>query len=628
MAYSEVATGVKPQRVRMYRCLGLLLLWLGFGGAAFAQTLEIEFALGPFEQQPVRQAAFAVADWQGLSRQFGLTLRYVVVRHADDEDWYEETPQAVGKARELMASAGYRDGLPTPVLIFHDRSTARLAPLVARAFSRIGLETSIQFVAPQDRDAAIARTRYNTGRTTIEIPYLFLTTSRRTPPVVELTPLPDLIAGRPEARFDPFSRRLRVRVPIENVGRGGAPKSTVAFLDRGRTLRLPDTAVPILGPGRRTVAEIELTVPESALGKILQLQTSVDPRNTVPELNVRNNLSEVVAFELPAPPPPEPERLPDLILQWQGHQFDPEARQLTVRFTLRNIGQGPSAAQWVDILSLTGGERERLARLPIGPLRAGQSVDLVQEVRLPSGIPGQTLAIAAIADVLAQVPESNERNNESEILEIPIPPEQVLVDLEVSIPRAEVQKNGRSVMVTVAVVNRNAAVSPSTLLILRGEPGGETAKVSVPSLRPGGRWTTDQTVVPKFRPAGGPMQLLAAVDPDNRVPETNENNNQTVRTVILPFPALIWGAVATVSILILSMLFPLVRARPKRRDPPRETSDEGQASAPQVLLAYVSRPDPGFQQIDPEDDSGLIIIELSLRALADPGHQEMIEEEV
>ena len=214
------------------------------------------------------------------------------------------------------------------------------------------------------------------------------------------------------------------------------------------------------------------------------------------------------------------------------------------------------------------------------------------------------------------------------ILEIAIPPDEVPIDLAVSIPRAEVQEGGRAVRATVAVVNRSAAESPSTTLFLRSGSGGETAKVFVPSLRPGGRWTTDQTLAPRFSFSGGPLELVAEIDPDNRIPEINEANNRALRTVNLPFPALIWGAIAIVGILILSMLFPLVRSRPKNRSTKRETPEEEQPPAPQVHLAYVSRPDAGFQQIDPEDDKRLIDLEMSLRGVADPGQQRLIEEEV
>ena len=634
MKCCRVEKFAEPYRVQAYRLIGLLLLSLCFGGGAFAQTLEVEFAQGPFEERRIRDAAFAITDWQELSRQFGLTIRFVVVRHKDNEDWYEKTPRAAGKARELMANAGYPDGFPTPVLIFHDQSTARLAPLVGRELSTIGIESRTQFVAPQDREAAIAGTRYNTGRSRIEIPYVFLTTSRRTPPILEVKPVPDIIAGRPEARFDTASRVLRVRVPIENVGRGVAPPNILALYDRSRTLRLPNVTVPMLGPRSTTYAEIELNVPKSALGQVLQLQALVDSDNSVFELNEQNNLSERVPFKLPEPQPePErapdrvPDRVPDLIVEWQNHEFDPDTRQLTIKVTVRNIGAAIAAAQMVDIFSQTGARRDRLIRHPVGPLKAGQSVDLVQGVRLPTSSLGQTLAIAAIADALAQVPETNERNNQSDVQKIAIPPADVLVDLAVNIPKTSVQKGGRSVNATVEIVNRGATTSPSTLLILRSEPDGEIAKVFVPSLRPGTSWTTAQTVTPKFRTTGGTMELFARIDPDNRIPETNKANNQFVRTVILPFPFLIWGAAVALSILILSMIFPLVRARPKPPKSGRDAPENNQPSAPKVGLTYVPRADTGFQQIHTEDDKGIIALELSLRAVADPGHQTLLEED-
>lgn len=121
MECCRVKKFTKEYRMKAYRpirMIGLLILWLCYGGFAFAQTLEMEFSQGPFDQEPIRDAAFAIADWKQLSSQYGLPLRYVVVRHGDEEAWHDNRPQAADKARELMAKAGFPDGFPILALIF------------------------------------------------------------------------------------------------------------------------------------------------------------------------------------------------------------------------------------------------------------------------------------------------------------------------------------------------------------------------------------------------------------------------------------------------------------------------------------------------------------------------------
>lgn len=503
---------------------------------------------------------------------------------------------------------------------------------MSREFAMIGIDSEIRLVSPQDRDAMIALTRFNTGQRRIEIPYVFLTTSRRTPPIVEVKPVADIIAGRPEARFDPDTRMLRVRVRVENVGRGVAPPNSLTLQDHSRTLRFADVLVPMLGPGNATDVEIELRVAESAYGQVLQLQALADSNKSVFKLNERNNLSERVPFELPEPQPqpqpqPEPDRSPDLIVGWQGHEFDPETRLLTLQITVRNIGAGIAPAHVVDIIGQSDTRHDRLARYRVGPLQAGQSVDLFKGIRLPTSTLGQTLAIVAIVDALTQVQEADERNNQSDLRKVAIPPREVFADLAVSISTASLQKAGRTIDVTVKIENRGAATSPSTLLILRGDPDSEIAKIFVPSLRPDTSWTTEQTVVPTFRVIGGTVELRAEVDSDNRIPETNKTNNQVAHTVILPFPVLIWGAVGGLVILVLSMIFPLGRARTKHPKSGRDLAEDDHPSAPKVSLAYAPRPDPGFQQIDAENGKEIITLELSLRAVVDPGHQTLLKED-
>ncbi|WP_168769506.1 CARDB domain-containing protein [Yoonia sediminilitoris] len=602
--------------------LGMLLCSLFFASAVLAQTLEVEFAQGPFDEPRVRAAAFSVADWQQLSGQYGQAVRYVMVRYGDDEVWHEQTPQAPDRARALMAEAGYMDGFPTPAIIFHDQSTARLAVLIRRALSTIGVEASTQLVAPQDRAAAIAATQYNFGRERIEIPYIFLTTSRRTPPIERLNPVADLIAGRPLVRFNPDTRMLLVQVPVQNIGRGEAPPSTMALNDLSRRLRFANVRVPAIGPRSATQVEVTAPVPEAALGQELLLQAIVDPDERVLELNDQNNLSPTVPFT-PPEPRPRPEPKPDLTVEWQRHAFDPQTGVLTVALVVRNSGAGNAKAHAVDIIDQDGA---RLARSAVPPLSPDSLFEASQTILVAERSLGRTIVLAAIVDSADQVDETNERNNQCRLQRIPIPApepeEEVFADLAVRISATSVQNDGRSVDVALEVVNTGARTSPSTSLTLRGDTDSEVIRLFVPSLRPGTSWSSTQTVVSRFRATGGAFELLARVDPDNLIPETNKANNRFVRTVMLPFPYLIWGGVGLAVILVLSMVFPRFRPGPKRPKAQRDSPP-----SPKTSLDYVPRPDPGFQQIDPDDAGGAVKLEVSLRAVTDAGQQTLIKED-
>lgn len=289
-------TNIRHNRVRPpYRLLGALILWILCGSFAVAQTLEIEFSQGPFDQKRVRDAVFALADWQQQARRVGLDLRYVVVRHNDNEDWFDATPAGPEMARALLAEAGYLNGFPLPVIIFHDPSVGRLSVLMRRALSTVGIESDVQVVAPQDREAMIARTRYATGRERIEIPYIFLSTSRRAPPMVDVAPLPDLVVDLPKTRFDPDRQRLSVQLTLRNLGSGPAPPHRVTLYDHSGTFRGRDAAVPALDPRGSTAVQIDLPAQDEVLGRTVQLQAEADAGNTVRELNERNNVSDVLS---------------------------------------------------------------------------------------------------------------------------------------------------------------------------------------------------------------------------------------------------------------------------------------------------------------------------------------------
>lgn len=615
--------------------IGAFVLWLFCTIAATAQSLEIEYAQGPFEDERVRIAAFAAGDWKQIASQYGLNARYVVMRYENLEEWREQTPANLDKAKAIMAEAGFVDGLPTPVFIFHDQPTGRLAVQMGRALSTLGIQTEVQFVAPEDRASMVSRMRIVTGREAIEIPYIFLTTSRRAPPIVELTPLPDFVVGSPQIRFDAGTRQLGVQVTVENAGPGPAPPSEIAIIDHSGTVRFPPLIAPAMRPRSAANVNARVQIPDSMLGRVLELQAEVDPRKVLQELNERNNFGKSVPFKLPKPPA----RLPDLIVDWQGHRYDPDARRLAVQALIRNIGDAPAAANVTDVQDQSGAVSGRLLQRAVGPLKPGEDAEVTGIITLPANTDQRTLSLTAIVDAKDDVAEANERNNESRALVVQIPPniapeappsrsaEPTVADLVVTIPTAAVLDDGRSVDVSLKVVNRGTAPSAATTLILRVGPDATSAKLSVPALAPRRQWTTRRTVVPDLRAFGGSVDLLAIVDPADQIPESNEANNRFSRSVTVQAPWLIWGGIGLISFLVLTMAIPLVRARPKPRKRKADRGDEKpSADAIPVNLAYVPRTDAGYQQVDPEDGNLFVALEFSLRAVADPGSQHMASE--
>lgn len=427
-------------------------------------------------------------------------------------------------------------------------------------------------------------------------------------------PRPDLIAEALDLAVENARRHVIAKVRVRNVGTATAPVSETLFVEAARLLGEPvSVRVGPLRPGAGTTVSATIPIPAGTYGRTLRMQAFADGPGTVEEADEGNNASGVVSVALvPAPRP----KLPDLVIDGIGVDFEADGRTLTADIQVRNAGDAPAPGTEVTVRDIAEVLPGFVLRAAVGPLSPGQSARIDPQTVVDARFLGQTVRLQAEADAGRAVAESSERNNFSPVVAqaLPVPAPRALPDLVVAKIAGDQAFWSAALDLKITVRNVGAAASDSSDLLVGQSNGPVLATARLPRLQPGESRTVRLRVRPDTGLAGGAREIEAVADFSARLTEADETNNARLQTFQIRSPALPWAGIGAGTLGGLLLLGRLVL---RRRPSDGSAQDPRAVPAGGVILR--PRPDPGRQTLAPGDSPPRILFEVTLRPVSDPG---------
>ncbi len=533
-----------------------------------AQVLVIGFEGDVFADPRVQDAVAAAGDWRGLAARAGVPVEAVNLRMGG-----ATRPAGAadpGRARALLAEAGYPDGLGAFGAVRYGPGLESLAQSALGVLGGLGFNGGT--VAANTPGAELLRQIPNivTGQQLIRAGTVTLDLERA---AVQPQPgrLADLALVRlQEPVFDAGTRRVRVTVQVENRGVVAVPAAELSVRDRDGLVVFPLRMLSGLAPGPGQLVVVEGEVPDAAMGRDLVLEVRVAASPAVPESDFSNNA--LVLRPLPIPALPPPVVLPDLVVAGAPRvDWDPDARRLTVRATVANDGPGPAGPSALVVRDLTG--LVAFPELAVPPLAPQASTPVEVTVPVPEAALGRALRIEAEADPRQGVPETNEGNNRSAAVTVDLSA-RALADLAVMRTGAAVE--GDELVVEVLVANLGTVVAGPARLAVRDRNG--VLPVTYRELEGFGpresRAVRVAAALPE-RARGRELALQAEVEPAGAEADRANNLGEVVRVAV---PA------------VVAEEPPFIVPRPRPR-PPTLTVVEAQADI--AVTAIKAEPERG-----------------------------------
>ncbi|MGQ9601333.1 MAG: CARDB domain-containing protein [Candidatus Bipolaricaulia bacterium] len=340
---------------------------------------------------------------------------------------------------------------------------------------------------------------------------------------------------------------VRVSATIWNTGNIEASRFQVelAYSPDGQSwLPFAVQDIPGLPKGAKEIVEGRLPTGGLSLGISYKIRVLVDPRSEVEELDETNNaLITGLSLITPIAPPAVGANLTlrDLILSPPSPVA--QGTQVQVCAEITNTGQGAAGEFQVEFLyrpDQVGAAFSPFASKAIPGLEVGRSLTIC-ELFNTAGLALGSYEIKVVADSANWVPELDETDNElvrTLIISPPVPrPDLYPAGLAFDPPSPVAQ--GELVRVCARVANLGSAaagqfaVSFSYFL----DSYIQFATATVTGLGAGGQVELCRLLATSAL-APGSYEIKVRVDPDNRVAEANEGNNELsgYLTIIAPFP--------------------------------------------------------------------------------------------
>jgi hypothetical protein len=411
--------------------------------------------------------------------------------------------------------------------------------------------------------------------------------------------------------YDAAQNRVFMALTIRNLGRGFSPVSQIAIRDAQTGNEVAFTDISGIRPRDSIPAELNLPVPEEWRGTRRRFEVRVDPENSIPETNERNNsaVSDPVVVERL--------RGPDLAIRRVDARQAPPFDQLEISTTVVNVGTSASPPARLELIDVTTGEVVQDFLVP--PLRPDAEHTATFARFIEPEREGRSPPFRAVVDPDQQVEELREDNNdgrsESIAMERPISP-----DLVIGKVRHQWDVNSGQLRVSVIVENVGGPSMDATTLLL-ASPAGAFEAVTEPIGALAANSTTSLTFIVTPTPLEDPLTLLLEIDSGAVIDEQDEGNN--LRRIQLAFPAqpITWWLIVAIALgaaviaIVATAVFMKYRAG---RTTPAEPERPEVSDTPE-LSARVRR-DPGRQHFDSET-SDLVMPGLCLRPKADSGTQ-------
>jgi len=252
-----------------------------------------------------------------------------------------------------------------------------------------------------------------------------------------------------------------------------------------------------------------------------------------PKVRPRVNIDvQQLIDKLTNPPPVERSALPpDLAFAQSAAKFDETTRRVALSFCVVNNGKGPSAE--TNAVILDAATRSVAGRTQVGALSPGNQV-CIDDIwtSVPAGFAGSRRYDLTV-DPENTVKESNEQNNADvatvEILALP--------DLSIASAAAKLGAGTGRIALSVCVTNGGKGASGKTEVSIRdGVTGGIVASAPIGPLPAGNRVCSRNLSTAAPADLAGARQYDVTVDPNNRVTESNEDNNTGSATVAIGTP--------------------------------------------------------------------------------------------
>lgn len=357
------------------------------------------------------------------------------------------------------------------------------------------------------------------------------------PPAANLTVLASSIGFNP---LQPVAGQVvSVTVSVLNQGDAGAENVVVQVLDvtGGDTVPVGEPQqIDEIAAGSTGTVRIFYTVGAQAGER--QLRVVVDPGNFVAESDETDNRTTVTLSVAAG-------NMPNLVVQAENIGFQPSSpvngTPVTLTATILNKGSALAAEVLVQFVDVTDGGAEPIgAKQTLAIIEAGASAQ-AQVVYDTAGKRGER-RIRVVVDPHAVIVESSEMDNEA-VARISVAAASLpnLVASEQNIGFSNANPNyGDEVIVSATVLNSGAAPADYVTVQFVDATGDSDTPISasevISRIEPGASGVVSVRYNTQGRPGERKIQIV--IDPNNLVPEADENDNRAVGTLTVQGTAL------------------------------------------------------------------------------------------
>jgi subtilase family serine protease len=260
-------------------------------------------------------------------------------------------------------------------------------------------------------------------------------------PPLRIPHLPDLIVRSAHGEMLPDARSVKVVAEIGNVG--GAAARGLGVRAASGDWEAAET-IGELGAGSNTRIEITLVIRPKDRGKQHTFSVNADPQSRIPELNEDNNSRQTAPLQVPD--------LPDLRVKGLSAEILKDA--VTLQFTVTVVNDGGASAVGAKVVARSGDWVAPPVSAP--PLAVGAEATVTINLEIPEEERGRAHRFEVAVDPDGEITELDEENNRAFLEELYLLP---LPDLLIRDLQAGVAEDGRTVVITAALINRGGASS-------------------------------------------------------------------------------------------------------------------------------------------------------------------------
>jgi subtilase family serine protease len=229
-----------------------------------------------------------------------------------------------------------------------------------------------------------------------------------TVPALRPPPCADLVPGRVRAQVVDDGRRLQITDNVANQGTIDSPETTLQVAIGNEAL--PAERLSPVSVKDSVLLTLTEAIPNELRGSGQAVTLTVDPANTVPELEESNNLARTKVF-LPA--------LPDLVITSATERVANGGKAIDVQMVVDN--EGSSDAKVATVVEIAANGVSRTATLPALSVGASSTV----KATLP--VPGRARVGAVTATLTVDphdlIAEEDETNNDFSTKPVTIAPD-------------------------------------------------------------------------------------------------------------------------------------------------------------------------------------------------------------